>query len=178
MSLPAFSTDCIILDACCIINLYASDHIDEILQAIPTQVAVAEYVKEKEVLTVHNADSGDGRRIELQAQIDRGLISVVSLKSETEEVLFVNYAAAIGDDGESMSSAIAVNRGWGIATDDRRAISFLQQEAPLLPVVTTPDLLKNWADTERPTVDDLRLTLLKIRANARYEPPKSHPLRK
>jgi predicted nucleic acid-binding protein len=177
MSSPAFACDYIILDACCIINLCASDHLDEILRGIPTQVAVAEYVKENEVLTIRYSDSGHDRRIELQAQIDRGLISVISLESETEEILYVNYASAIGDDGESMTSAIAVNRGWGIATDDRRAISFFQKVAPQLPVATTPDLLKNWADTFKPSVDDLRLTLQKIRNNAMYEPPKSHPLR-
>ncbi|MCL5997147.1 MAG: hypothetical protein M1546_13990 [Chloroflexi bacterium] len=177
MPSPAFACDYIILDACCIINLCATDRMDEILVAIPTKVAVAEYVKEIEVLTVRNADSGNDRRIELRAQIDRGLIGIISLGDEIEEILFVNYAAALGDDGEAMTSAIAVNRHWGIATDDRRAISFLHREAPQLPVVTTPDLLRNWADAHSPSLDDLRLTLQKIRNNAKYEPPRSHPLR-
>ena len=47
MSSSAFARDYLVLDACCIINLCASDHMDEILAAIPTRIAIAEYVNEK-----------------------------------------------------------------------------------------------------------------------------------
>jgi predicted nucleic acid-binding protein len=90
--------------------------------------------------------------------------------------LFVNYAAVL-DDGESATCASAVHRGWAIATDDKRAIYFIQREKLHLQVLSTPEIIKHWS--EKATIDSaaLREALNAIRLKARYYPHKSHPLR-
>src|SRR5689334_13630009 len=81
-----FLKDYMILDACVVINLYASGRMLDILQSIPCKVTITSYVKEEEALsTVGHAD-GD-----LQAIIDCNLIEIVRLEAEQEEENFVNF---------------------------------------------------------------------------------------
>jgi len=49
----------IILDACCIINLYASSVMKHVLETIPVAFFVARYVKQKEALSIKTG-TGDG----------------------------------------------------------------------------------------------------------------------
>src|SRR6266700_4130778 len=55
-----FSQDCIILDACCVINLYASGQMGNILQSIAKVVAVAAYVRDEEAQRIY---AGDGKAV-------------------------------------------------------------------------------------------------------------------
>ncbi len=73
-----FAHSCIILDASCTINLAASGQMYGILEAIPSSVAVAAYVRDQEALRI-NARSGEGgtrapQPIDLQPLVDRGLL--------------------------------------------------------------------------------------------------------
>jgi hypothetical protein len=97
-------------------------------------------------------------------------------ESEAEEEAFINYAAYL-DDGEAATGAIAINRGWGMATDDKRVISFLSQEAPGLQMVSTPEIVKYWSETTNIEQLTLNYVLNEIRVKGRYLPPKNHPLR-
>ena len=81
---------CIILDACCVINLYASRHFGNILEAIPISVAVTTYVREKEALKVYGDLKGhtlqrQEEQIDLQPFIDRRLMLLTSPDSEAEK---------------------------------------------------------------------------------------------
>jgi hypothetical protein len=175
-----FLRESIILDACCITNLYASGQMGNILKAISRSVAVAAYVREQEALRIYSGLDGDGTRryeqIDLQPFIDCGLIIVVSPENEAENISFVNFAAALGGDGEAITGAIALHRNWSIACDDRRAIKFFAQSSPQLQVITTPELIKHWVDTTNPPLDNIRIALQRIRMQARYEPNTKHPL--
>ena len=112
----------------------------------------------------------------METAISQGILEVVDFESEEEAELFVNYAAVI-DDGESATGAIAINRGWAMATDDKGAISFFRQEAPQLKILSTLEIVKYWS--EQASVDDLELkqVLVAIRTKGRYIPQKNHPLR-
>ena len=175
-----FSQECIILDACCIINLYASGQMGNILQSISKSVAVAAYVRDEEALRIFGGFGEDAtrkyERIDLQAFIDCGSLIVVSPDTEAENITFVNFAAVIGGDGEAITGAIALHRNWSIGTDDRKAISFFAQNTPQLQIITTPELIKYWVDTSNPPLDVIRVTLQKIRTKARYEPDLKHTL--
>jgi len=175
-----FSQDCIILDACCVINLYASGQMGNILQSISKSVVVAAYVRDEEALRIFGGFGEDAtrkyERIDLQPFIDGGSLIVVSPDTEAENITFVNFAAVIGGDGEAITGAIALHRNWSIGTDDRKAISFFAQNTPQLQIITTPELIKYWVDTTNPPLDVIRVTLQKIRTKARYEPDLKHTL--
>lgn len=175
-----FAHNCIILDASCTINLSASDHMDGILEAIPSSVAVAAYVREQEALRI-NVRSGEGgtrvpQPIDLQPLIDRGLLIVVSPESEAENESYVNFAAMLGDDGEAITAAIALHRNWAIAIDDRSATNVIRREAPQLQLISTPELIKHWVDITAPADHVVRLTLEEIRLGGQYRPGRQHPL--
>jgi hypothetical protein len=176
----AFSHDCIILDACCVINLNASGRMVEVLETIPKAVAVATYVRDVEALRIYGGPAGDPtseyESIDLQPLVDRGLLQLVSPNSEAENISLVNFAAALGDDGEAITGAIALHRNWSIGSDDRKAINFFRREAPQLQLVTTPELIKHWVDTAAPPFNKVRSALQQVRLRARYEPSQRHLL--
>jgi len=173
------SYDCLILDACCIINLVASGYMPEILRSVPSKMAVAEYVHEVETLRVYDGPEDDVRRsakrIELQPLIEDGLLMVVSLDSEAEKIIFINLAAEL-DDGEAYTGAIASHRGWAIATDDRKATALLTRYFPRLQIVSTPEILKHWADSNSPPREVLRAAIRNIRLRGDFDVGPHHPL--
>lgn len=174
-----FSQDCLILDACCIINLYASGVIEAILRSITTSIAVAAYVRDKEALTVACESPGgtapQREVIDLQPYIASGLLQVVSPETEEELDTFVNFAVHL-DDGEAITGAIAFHRNWSIASDDGKALRFFSQHAPDVQLITTPELIKHWVDTAHPASDVVCAALRNVRTRARYEPHRTHML--
>ncbi len=163
----------VILDTCCLINFSASGNLLAILKAIPATVAVAQVVKDEELKTIQTIKNQEENQ--LDTAISQGILKVVDFESEEEAELFVNYAAVIGD-GESATGAIAINRGWAMATDDKKAISFFRPKAPQLKIISTLEIVKYWS--EQASVDDLELkqVLNAIRTKGRYIPQKNHPL--
>ena len=179
MSSLIFNHDHIILDACCVINLYASSYIESILSSIPIHVIVADYVKNEEVLNILAGPEEDvdskKEPVDLQPLIDRGLIKVVSPDNETESEAFVYFASEI-DDGEAITGAIAYHRNWAIATDDKKATDLFWREAPQNQIISTPELLKYWTDSNNPSTEEISMALQNIHLRARYFPDESHPL--
>ena len=166
----------IILDACCVLNFYHSGHFLEILQAINVQFYVTLVVQEKELQKLQKQENDENQEMNvLKMAIAQELLKVVDFESEEEEELFVNYAFQI-DDGEAATCAIAVSRGWAIATDDRRAISFIKKEVPSLEILSTLDLIKYWSEAANLDSLKLREALKAIAVQGRYRPSKSHPL--
>ncbi len=174
-----FLHECVILDACCVVNLYASRHFGRILETIPASVAVATYVRNKEARKIYGGPDEHvmqrEEQIDLQPFIDRGLLTLVSPESEAENVTYVNFAAAL-DDGEAITGAIAVHRHWAIGTDDRRALAFFAKAAPQLQRLSTLELMKHWVDTSDLPADVVGTALRNVRLRARYEPHAKHPL--
>lgn len=176
-----FSRRGVILDACCIINLYASGHMQTILESIPKQVAVAAYIRDVEALRIYSGPDEDVKKetelINLQPFVDSNLLQVVALENEPEENTFVNFSAiAALDTGEVITAAIAVHRSWSLGTDDKSAISFFMRKVPQLHLISTPDILKHWVDTTHPQLAVVSIMLRNIRNRARYEPHHKHHL--
>jgi hypothetical protein len=167
----------IVLDACCVLNFCASDNFLEILKIIPARVVVTEVVRNQELGTLKrlNEDANDGA-IQFKQAIEQRLLTVTDFETEGEEETFIYYASEMGDDGESATGAIAVHRGWAIATDDKRAISFFQKEAPELQILSTLEVIKYWSEEVNLELSQLKTVLSKIRTNGRYLPHKNHPL--
>jgi len=173
-----FSHNHLILDACCIINLYASRRLGEILTALPGSTTVSDYVY-RESGWVYDGPDDNARQtkapINLQPFIQAELLSLVSIDSEAERSKFIHFAAHL-DDGESCIGAIAVCRNWAVATDDKKAINLFYREAPDLQIVSTLELVKYWVDTTQPSVDTVRTALRNIRLRANYKPGAKHIL--
>ena len=167
----------VVLDACCVLNFSASGHFIAILKSIPAEVVVTQVVREKELITLQRLKNEENDSvIQFETAITQGLLSVVDFESELEEETFVNYAFELGDDGESATCAIALHRGWAIATDDKKAISFSQKEAPHLQVLSTLEIIKNWSEQTNLTSTELCNILGAIRTKGRYTPHRNHPL--
>lgn len=160
----------LLIDTCCLINLCASGELLNILQVvnISAQATIVEEVKH-ELLEIENIE-------QFESAIEQGLLLIVDFKSEIEETAFINYAVEI-DDGEAATGAIAINRGWAMATDDKKAIKFLSQESSSLQIISTPEIIKYWS--KKMNIDQSKLSevLKNIRVKARYMPPKNHPLK-
>ena len=167
----------LVLDACCILNFCASGHFIEILKSIPAQIMVTEVVREKELITLQRLkDKENTGAIHFEKAILQGLILVVDFESELEEETFINYAFELGDDGESATFAIAISRGWAVATDDKKATSFFQKEAPYLQILSTLEIVKYWSEQDQLKPTELAAVLYAIKTESRYIPPRTHPL--
>ncbi|MDD1416404.1 hypothetical protein MEN41_17820 [Dolichospermum sp. ST_con] len=167
----------VLLDACCVLNLCAAGQFLTILKSLPAEIVVTTVVQERELNTLQLLQEEENDAVlEFQEAIAQGFLKVVDFESEEEEESFINYAAIL-DDGESATCAIAVQRKWAIATDDRKAISFIQKEAPYIQILSTPEIIKHWS--EKQSIDSLVLSnvLNAIRIKGRYIPPKNDPLR-
>ena len=75
--------DHLILDACCIINLFASLAIEPILSAMPLSIAVSENVADKEALFFYRGPADDitaeKEIINLRPYVDNNVLRIVSL---------------------------------------------------------------------------------------------------
>jgi len=166
-----------IVDSCCIINLYAAGNLLSLLPPLGVRLHIPEKVLE-ESLYVRQADPADAgklvqRAVDLAPALQAGLLHRCDLEGAEELTLFVELATTL-DDGEAACLAIAKVRGWALATDDRKA----RREAGALGVlvVTTPELVKAWADATKTDEAAVAKLLRDIQNYARFTPHKTMPL--
>jgi predicted nucleic acid-binding protein len=167
-----------ILDACALLNLYASGFMEAILANRPRQCCVVEQVQKESLFIRKPSDSGvgfDKEPVTLESYFQTGRLRLVKLESENEQNLFVNLAAQI-DDGEAATIAVAISRDMQVATDDKKAIRILQQEAPNLTRLSTLDIIKLWSEIVSITPVELKTALENILKYASYRPGKNHHL--
>ena len=170
-----------IVDSCCVINLYAAGDLPAILPTLGQRLHVPAKVLE-ETMYIREREGGKSteeaklvpRAVDLTAVLEAGLLHRCDLEGGEELALFVRLAAVV-DDGEAACLAVAKSRGWTLATDDRKG----RREAAALgvPVVTTPELVKMWADATSASVVEVARLLQNIQTYARFAPHKSMPLR-
>jgi predicted nucleic acid-binding protein len=166
-----------IVDSCCVINLYAAGNLLTLLPPLGLWLHVPEKVLE-ESLYVRHPDPADAtklvqRKIDLTPAIGAGLLHRCDLEGEEELAVFVQLVTTL-DDGEAACLAIAKVRGWTLATDDRIG----RREAASLgvPVVTTPELVKAWADATKADEAEVAKVLRNVQAYAHFIPHKTMPL--
>ena len=140
-------TGVLLLDASCLLNLYATSRLLEIAVALPWQLAVVDYVLEQEALYVRIIGAYEEQEetvpVDLSPLIDEGLLLVVWLETPSEEASFVELAAVL-DDGEAVTGAIALNREYLVAIDDRKARRVLGEKAPGMRLVSTLEIMLQW----------------------------------
>jgi hypothetical protein len=165
-----------IIDACCLINLYASGKLPEILAACEGTFSVSDQVR-RESLSIRQPDEHDPSLlivspINLDDSLSPGLIQACQLHGPAELESYIQFAALL-DDGEACCLAIAKSRGWTVATDDRKAIRIASECG--IAVITTPELIARWAQTNNPTPAELVETLRCIERFANFRPRRTSP---
>jgi hypothetical protein len=160
------------IDACCLIDLLATGHSEAILEAagfewhLPTAV-------DGEVQYIRQHDPNQPGQfvlvpVDLLSLKASGVLHVCAPANQAEQDRFVHYAAQFRSDGEAMCIAIAEQRGWVVATDDRKAIRVATQAG--LTIVSCPELVKRWADASSPDAATLSKALQDIEILAQFRP--------
>ena len=172
-------TGCLLLDASCLLNLYATGCLREIAAAIDIRFQVARYVLEHEAIYtwVPNIESGRDEPVPVDVSplIAEDLINVIGLEDIAEQATFVELATLV-DDGEAVTAALAFHRGCSVATDDRKARRVFGERIPSVQLFSTLDLLKLWADVGHIPEDELRASMIAMRSRASYIPSNRDPL--
>ncbi len=160
----------LLLDACCLINLYATGCLREILVAQGVCVGVVDVVA-GEALFVQtetpNEGGEDRERIDLAPLVADGALRILAPDTDEEYEAFINYAAAGLDDGEALTLALAQTRACQVATDDQRA----RREAHAVPSLvcqSTVTLLQRWVETCAVAPPALAAVLCRIERLARF----------
>lgn len=165
------------IDACCLIDLLASGHVEAILRAAGFDWHLPSAVRD-EVEHVRRYDPDQpGRTMKVAADLSpliaSGVSQVCAPADQAERDRFVFHAAQFRSDGEAMGIALAVQRRWAFATDDRKAIRVARQAG--LSVVCCPELVKRWADATKPDQATLRKVLRDIQVLAQFKPNPAMP---
>jgi hypothetical protein len=165
------------VDACCLIDVLATGRVEDILRAadldwhMPTAVEV-------EVQHVRQYDPAQpGQVVKVPVDLSSLKTSVVlkvcAPENQLEQDRYVHYATRFRSDGEAMCLAIAEQRGWVIATDDRKVIRVAKQAG--VTVVSCPELVRKWADEIQPDQATLCKVLQDIHALAQFKPNAAMP---
>lgn len=165
-----------IIDACCLINVYASGKNESILRTCG-KLWIPEQVRE-ESLSIRRVDEDDPSKlvpeeIALEQAIAEGYLELCDLEGTQEFSSYVNFATQLGD-GEAACLAIALSRGWTVATDDRKARRIAGELG--ISLVSTPELVNRWVQATSPAEELVVEVLKNIERFARFRPRKADSL--
>lgn len=160
-----------IIDACCIINLYAAGEMVSFLSALEGSFYAASIVVDESFYVVRR-DRDDPEKtvmeeVDLTIAFKAGVLHKCDPENDEENALFVRFASEV-DDGEAVCLALAKSRGWSVATDDRKAQRLARESG--ISVVTTPELVKRWADASKAPDREVSAVLRRVRDCARFVP--------
>ena len=164
-----------IIDACVLINLVATDELEVILRVSARQSLICTVVKKESIYLRTRDPQNPKELIDLSDLIDRRILEVCEIENEKEELLYVDFAAVL-DDGEAMSLAIAIARDLDLATDEQKARKlFLKEVGHPRRLISTSQLLRKWATASGLSAERIKAALSKIETRARYRPPIADP---
>ncbi len=167
-------TELLIVDACVLINLVASEILADIGQANGVEFGVARPAANESLFIYLPTEHGiEKTTIDIRGLEAAGQIRLLDFQA-AELQTFVEMAGNIGD-GEAATLAIAVHRRQRMATDDRRALRFIEEQQLQLAADRTSSLLRRWANVSKATKPAVAEILLRIRNRASFEPNRSDP---
>jgi hypothetical protein len=174
---PATTSNPVVIDTCCLIDLLASGQIEAILRDTGFDWHLPAGVRD-EIQYVRQYDParpGGVLRVpaDLNPHIVSGLLTLCQADDVQEQARFVYYAAQFRSDGEAMCLALAESRRWPVATDDRKAIQVAVKAG--LTVLSCPELVKAWAVATKPDRATLVQVLTDIQTLAQFRPNPSMP---
>ncbi|HEY3268354.1 MAG TPA: hypothetical protein VGM37_15655 [Armatimonadota bacterium] len=164
----------LILDACALLNVFASGRFHDILATLDGLAHVGERAR-AEAQWIRAAEGEARRPVDVSEAIAGGLLFVERL-SASERATFAEMAVAV-DDGEAEAAAIALGRGWLLATDDRKAMRVLSAGWPRLRVLSTPELMKRWQTAAGISNAEMAAILRAVSYRASFAPRRDDPQR-
>jgi len=169
----------ILIDACSLLNLYASRNFEGMLRSLPVQAGIVDYVAH-EALYVYRGGAGDDRKVreqvDLQPFISGGLLRVFQIETEAEAASLIQFAAQM-DDGEAATCAVAYHRGFAVVTDDRKAVRLFTSPSVGGSVVRTSHIVRHWAELASVDRLEVQRVLLDIQMRGNFHLPNNDPLR-
>ena len=162
----------LIQDACVLINLAASGRFQEIATQCGFQFAISSIVS-KEALFLRDEDSGERERINLGDFVDRGMLTILTVQSEAEQLRFIELAMSL-DDGEAEAIAIAEKRKYALATDDRKARNVILRQGLQVEIWSTCKLIQHWQQKCSISEVEVGIALASISSRAKYRPKPGH----
>jgi len=165
-----------VLDTCCLINLYASQRLQVLIQTVFDQAIIPEQVV-RESLFIRQPDENDPEHlvpaaINLDELITDTTIKVVGFEQEEELGQFIQLATLL-DDGEAACVTIASSRGLSLVTDDRKAIDIAKDLS--VEVLTTPEILMSWINAVAPEPEEIAKVIENIERHGRFKPHHTSP---
>lgn len=167
------SDNYLLLDTCVAINLSATDRLAVIASALDvTFLMVDQAAAEMGYLR----DEIDGQlvqtRIPLEEYFELGVVRAVTL-GDLEIATYVDLAAVV-DDGEAASIAVALHRGLQMATDDRKARRVCAARGLREPLRTL-GILRAYVEAAKLSDEETRANLRRVRTRASFRPSRSDP---
>lgn len=163
------------LDACVLINLLASGRAEEILTESEYEFGICTVATIESIYLRATDSSPTPDEVRLDPLIKSRCLTVYGLSGDTEQTLYVDYAADL-DDGEAMTLALACSRGFAIATDDRKARRiFLQETGDSARLLSTAQILRAWSKKTGLTSGELKKLLLEVSRRGRFSPHSGDP---
>jgi predicted nucleic acid-binding protein len=163
----------LLLDACVMINLAATDRLADIAASRDTSFLLTQQVA-GEVGYLRDIVGGElvTTAIELSQHAGAGTLQIVNL-APAEYPAYIELARII-DDGEASTIAVAVTRNLPLATDDRKARRVCEQRGIPEPTRTL-SLVRSHTDAVGLDHAIIRDLLIKIRDRASFLPSRSDP---
>jgi len=164
-------------DACSYIVLFAGGRIADVVSDLPYQFAVVDVAK-TEAHSIRRGGQGDDAQqlepVDWQPLVESGRIAVLSLSGDAEAATYVELLSRL-DDGEAATLAVAIHRGFAVATDDRVARSLFAARAAHLPLFSTLELLHQWCQLRGLSAEQIGMLLRNVRERGRFLPPRGDP---
>lgn len=166
-----------LLDSSVVINVLATGQAVEVLRVLRAGVGICAGVDDEVLFLRGEAPSDPPERICLSRLVDAGVLERFSLAGSAEVASYVDLAADL-DDGEAMTIAIAAQRGFAVATDDRKARRIaMERYGDALVLVRTTDVLRAWVLDSYLDDVTVRAVLNRVESIARFRPANDDPLR-
>jgi hypothetical protein len=145
--------------------IHASGRFSEIVASLKVDAFIAEYVLTEEL-----------RSLDLRLPLAAGVISKLDLEGDDEAITALHYCTDPRmHTGEAVCAALAKHRDLVVATDDASAHSFFAERLPTVQLITSADIIRNWATSA--STSDIRSAIRNITISDGYSPHKTHPLR-
>jgi predicted nucleic acid-binding protein len=166
-----------LLDACAVVNLFATRRMRDILAAAHGRCAIADTVVREAQFVFRGGSGPDARErepVDLHPLISGGTLEVVVTEDEETLITFIDLAQQIGE-GEAMTGALAIHRQCAVVTDDKKATRILTAHG--VSILSTLAIVKQWVEHDAIDSTTLGAVLKDLRERGHYEPPRAHPLR-
>lgn len=168
------------LDSGVLVNLYASGHMDEILQALPYQCFIMDNLQQKTLLLWPVEEGEPGQipqqraSVQFSPLIERGLLGVAAFDILRHCDAFVAFAVSL-PDAQAKMLALALEKNAAIATDDKFIQHVVRSIAPEVAIQTTLHLLQQWETHQIIPSEVMRAVARKIRQQACFIPEVDEP---